>query len=282
MVNIINVKVSNDDGSAMMKDIVAGLQWVLDHKDAYNIRVVNLSLNSSVAESYQTSPLDAAVEILWLNKIVVVVSAGNQGSGALYPPANDPFVITVGATDDKSTNNLSDDIMASFSAYGQTSDGFKKPDLVAPGTNIVARLVNQNMGLASAHPANKVGDQYFRISGTSVAAPMVSGAVAILLQDEPTLTPDQVKYRLTSTANKSWPGYNSTKSGAGYLDVYAAVQGNSTQNANVGIRPSNLLFTGSTPIVWSNVGWNSVGWNSVGWNSVGWNSVGWNSDYWAQ
>lgn len=285
MVNIINVKVSNDDGSALIKDVVAGLQWVLEHKDAYNIRIVNLSLNSSVAESYQTSPLDAAVEILWFNKIVVVASAGNQGSGVIFPPANDPFIITVGATDDNGTSSLSDDAVASFSAYGQTSDGFKKPDLVAPGRNIIARLVNQNMGLANAHPANKVGDQYFRMSGTSMAAPMVSGAVAILLQDEPNLNPDQVKYRLMTTANKSWTGYNSGKAGAGYLDVYAAVYGTTTQSANTGLKASNLLSTGSTPITWNNVGWNSVGWNSVGWNSVGWNSVGWNSvgwnsDYW--
>ena len=126
--------------------LLQGLQWVLDNKAAYNIRVVNLSLNSSVAESYHTSPLDAAVEILWFNKIVVVASAGNQGSGAIYPPANDPFVITVGATDDKGTSRLSDDVMATFSAYGTTSDGFKKPDLVAPGTNIIARLVEPEYG----------------------------------------------------------------------------------------------------------------------------------------
>jgi serine protease AprX len=285
LANIINVKVSNDDGSARMQDVVAGLQWVLQNKDKYNIRVVNLSLNSSVAESYNTSPLDAAVEILWFNKIVVVASAGNRGSGAIYPPANDPFVITVGATDDKATASLSDDVLASFSAYGQTSDGFQKPDLVAPGVNIIARIVNQNMGLALAHPANKVGDQYFRMSGTSMAAPMVSAAVALLLQDEPSLTPDQVKYRLMSTANKSWTGYNSSQSGAGYLDVYAAVRGTTTNCANTGIKASQLLSTGSAPITWgsvgwNSVGWNSVGWNSVGWNSVGWNSVGWNSDYW--
>ena len=288
MVNIINVKVSNDDGSAMMADVVAGLQWLLENKSTYNIRVVNLSLNSTVAESYNTSPLDAAVEILWFNKIVVVASAGNQGSGAIYPPANDPFIITVGATDDKGINGISDDILASFSAYGQTSDGIKKPDLVAPGTNIIARLVNQNMGLALAHPGNKTASQtYFRMSGTSMAAPIVSGAVAILLQDEPNLTPDQVKYRLTATANKSWAGYNSTKCGAGYLDINAAVKGTTTQSANTGIKASQLLTTGSTPITWNSVGWNSVGWNSVGWNSVGWNSVGWNSvgwnsDYWGQ
>src|SRR4030095_9153904 len=142
MVNIINVKVSNDNGSATMADVGAGVPWVLQKKDAYNIRVVNISLNSTVAESYNTSPLDAAVEVLWFNKIVVVVSAGNRGSGAIYPPANDPFIITVGATDDKGTASLSDDSLASFSAFGQTSDGFQKPDLVAPGVNITARLVN--------------------------------------------------------------------------------------------------------------------------------------------
>jgi serine protease AprX len=285
MANIINVKVSNDDGSASMKDVVLGLQWVLQNKATYHIRVVNLSLNSASAESYNTSPLDAAVEILWFNGIVVVASAGNKGNAAIYPPANDPFVITVGAVDDKGTAAITDDVVASFSAYGTSEDGAVKPDLVAPGVNIIARLVNQNMGLALAHPANKVGTQYFQMSGTSMAAPVVSGAVALLLQDEPGLTPDQVKYRLMATANKSWAGYKNSKAGAGYLDVYAAVTGTTNASDNTSLLPSKLLSTGSQPIIWgsvgwNSVGWNSVGWNSVGWNSVGWNSVGWNSDYW--
>ncbi len=287
MVNLINVKVSNDDGSSSTTNIVQGLQWVLANKDKYNIRVVNLSLNSAVAESYQTSPLDAAVEILWFNKIVVVTSAGNRGSGAIYPPANDPFVITVGATDDKGTSSPADDGVASFSAYGTTSDGVAKPDLVAPGTNIVARLVNMNMGLPGAHPANILpGGQYFRMSGTSMAVPMVSGGVALLLQSQPNLTPDQVKYRLTATANKAWGGYNAGTAGAGLLDVAAAVSGNSTASANTGRAASKLLWTGGTPVTWgsvnwNSVNWNSVNWNSVNWNSVNWNSVNWNSDYWA-
>jgi serine protease AprX len=250
-----------------------------------------------VAESYNTSPLDAAVEILWFNGVVVVVSAGNKGSGTIYPPANDPFVITVGAVNDRGTATLSDDAIANFSAYGTSENGKVKPDLVAPGQNIIARLVNQNMGLALAHPANKIGTQYFMMSGTSVAAPMVAGAVALLLQDEPGLNPDQVKYRLMSTANKSWSGYNASKAGAGYLDVYAAVKGTSTNPANSGIIPSRLLSTGPDAINfdsvgwntvgwntvgWNTVGWNTVGWNTVGWNTVGWNTVGWNSDYWGQ
>ncbi len=277
MVNIINVKVSNDDGSATASSVVQGLQWVLNNKAKYNIRVVNLSFNSSVGETYNTSPLDAAVEILWFNQIVVVASAGNQGSGTIYPPANDPFVITVGATDDKGTNSISDDVIATFSAYGVTSDGFQKPDLVAPGKNVIGRIVNANMGIGQSHPANILPNGYFKMSGTSVSAPIVSGAVALLLQDEPNLTPDQVKYRLMATANKKWGAYNPNKSGAGYLDVYAAITGTSTASANTGLKATKLLTSGSAPITW-----NSVGWNSVGWNSVGWNSVGWNSDYWGQ
>ena len=273
MVNIINVKVSNDNGSSMTKNVVQGLQWILANHATYNIRVVNLSLNSSVAQSYHTSPLAAAVEVLWFNKIVVVTSAGNQGKGAIYPPANDPFVITVGATDDKGTNSISDDIVASFSAYGTTGDGVIKPDLVAPGTNIVARLVNSNMGLAQAHPANKVAAgvsfPYFRMSGTSMAAPMVSGAIALLLQSEPNLTPDQVKYRLKTTASTNWTGYSTTKAGAGYLDINKAVNTKTTQSANGGIIISRFLFTGTNKT-----------WNSANWDSANWDSANWDSDYW--
>jgi serine protease AprX len=285
MVNLVNVKVSNDDGSATASTVVAGLQWILNNKDAYNIRVVNISLNSAVPESYHTSPLSAAVEVLWFNKIVVVVSAGNSGVGALYPPANDPFVITVGAVDDKGTADVNDDVMPVFSAYGNTSDGFAKPDLVAPGKGIVSLLGNGGGVIPTQHPANRVDNTYFRMSGTSTSAPMVAGAVALLLEDEPNLTPDQVKYRLMATAGKNWANYDSQKAGAGYLDVYAAVKGTSTQSANTGVTASQLLWVGSTvgtwnSVNWNSVNWNSVNWNSVNWNSVNWNSVNWNSDYW--
>ena len=286
LVNIINVKVSDDAGGSTAKNVVAGLQWVLDNKAAYNIKVVNLSLNSTVSESYHTSPIDAAAEILWFNKIVVVASAGNQKAGTVYAPANDPFVITVGATDDKGTNGIGDDAMATFSSYGNTSDGFAKPDLVAPGTNIVALMANTNSALALAHPANVVNGIYFKMSGTSMAAPMVSGAAALLLQDEPNLTPDQVKYRLKTTANKNWPGYNAAQAGAGYLDVNAAVTGTSTASANTGITISKLLFTGTSSTnngsaSWGSASWGSASWGSASWGSASWGSASWGSDYWA-
>jgi serine protease AprX len=274
--SLINVKVSDENGAANASNVVAGLQWINDNRNLYNIRVVNLSLNSSVAESYHTNPLDAAVEILWFNKITVVVSSGNIGKNALFPPANDPFVITVGATDDRGTLSTADDLLASYSGYGKTNDGFDKPDLVAPGTNIVS-LTYPGTVLAQQHPDHIVSGGYFRMSGTSMSAPMVSGAIALLLQSEPNLTPDQVKYRLMATARL----FDSNKrAGAGYINIYAAVHTSTTQSANTGIVVSKLLTSGSNPVNWNSVNWNSVNWNSVNWNSVNWNSVNWNSVNW--
>jgi serine protease AprX len=261
------------------------LEWIYQNRERYNIRVVNLSLNSTVAESYHTSPLDAAVEILWLNNIVVVVSAGNNeagpANGILFPPANDPFVITVGATDDRGTTTRNDDVLASFSAHGTTTDGFRKPDLVAPGKNIVGLLASPHTVLAQEH-ANHVVEheqkQYFRMSGTSMAAPVVAGTVALLLQDEPHLTPDQVKYRLTATTRP----FASPGAGAGYLDAYAAIHGTTRQVANTGVRPSELINLNSDGSTTGSVSWTSVSWTSVSWTSVSWTSVSWSSDYWEE
>jgi serine protease AprX len=267
-VNLVAVKVTDDEGAGNTSDVVRGLQWVLNNKDRYNIRVVNISLNSSVAESYDVDPLDAAVEILWFNKIVVVVSAGNNGllsNGILYPPANDPFVITVGAADDRGTANVGDDVLASFSPSGKTTNGFNKPDLVAPGKNIVSTIPNNRNRLEKEHPSNAVDKYYFRMSGTSMASAVTSGAVALLLQAEPNLNPDQAKYRLMATARPFGPG-----AGAGYIDIYSAVHGTTTTTANTGMAASQLLWTGANPPAW----------DSVTWNSVTWNSVTWNSDYW--
>jgi serine protease AprX len=287
--NLLNVRISNDEGMATEADVVEALQWLHQQRAVYNVRVVNLSLNAATPQSYHSSPMAAAVEVLWFSGIVVVVSAGNNGvnsPGVLLPPANDPFVITVGAADDKGTASIQDDVVAPFSAHGITPEGFAKPELVAPGVRLVAPLPsNDYLNMSRNRDANRIDKDYFRMSGTSMAAPIVSGAVALLLQDEPHLTPDQVKHRLMSTANKSWPGYSPAHAGAGYLDIYAAVHANSSASANSGIPASQLLWTGPNPVTWSSVNWGSVNWGSVNWGSVNWGSVNWGSvnwgsDYW--
>ncbi len=283
-VQLVDVRVMNDHGHGNTSDVIKGLQWVYDHHDAYNIRVVNLSLNSRVPESYHHSALNAALEVLWFNNIVVVVSAGNGGKQHLYPPANDPFVLTIGSADDKGTVATDDDTLSTFSAYGMTADGFLKPDLVAPGANIVSLLASDDSNLLAAFPQRKVvapnNSTYFKMSGTSMAAAVAAGAVAVLLEDEPQLTPDQVKYRLLATA-RTFAGPESCAAGAGYLDLAGAVQGTTTESANTGLIASQLLWNSvDDTTLWGSVSWNSVSWNSVSWNSVSWNSVSWNSVSW--
>src|SRR5205085_1065749 len=267
-VNLINVKVSDDTGNAKISDVVNGLQWVFNNAATYNIRVVNLSLNSTVADSYQVDPLDAAVETLWNAGIVVVVSAGNNGttnSGVLYAPANDPFAITIGAVDDMGTVGTSDDTLASFSAYGTEAisittglnTSINKPDLVAPGVNITSVLASSTCTLAQNHPANVVGSYYFTMSGTSMAAPVVAGVAALLLQSNPSLTPNQVKYRLTSTAT---PLASTTGRGAGEVNAYAAVNSTSTAAANNGIAPAASIQPGDPAALWGSASWGSASW----------------------
>ena len=283
---LIGLKISNDLGLAFESDVVKALQWTYDNKAKYNIRVINLSINSGVEASYHTSPLNAAAEILWFSGVVVIVSAGNSGGQSGYntinaPPANDPFLITVGASDERGTSALGDDVVAAYSAYGVTKDGFLKPDIVAPGTAIYSVRAKLSPW-PILYPDRLAGNgQYFRLSGTSMSAPMVVGVVALLLQDEPGLTPDQVKYRLVNGTGRSLSvPLDGNQVSFPYMDGGAAINGTSAESANTGLQASQMLWTGSTPINWSSVNWNSVNWNSVNWNSVNWNSVNWNSVNW--
>ncbi|MCP4425657.1 MAG: S8 family serine peptidase [Chloroflexi bacterium] len=282
-VDIYSLKISDETGMAYESDLVDAMQWILDYKDRYNLRVVNLSVNSAVESSYHTSPVNAAAEILWFNGIVIVASAGNSGNNPHFnaintAPANDPFIITVGASHDKETVDRTDDRVTPFSAYGMTMDGFAKPDIIAPGKNIISLLSGQSSWYAE-HTERVVHEKYFRISGTSMSAPMVTGAAALLLQAEPDLTPDQVKYRLMHSGS-GIAGVRQDPNVYPYLDVYAALTTPTTESANTGIEASKLLWTGDNPVQWGSVNWGSVNWGSVNWGSVNWGSVNWGSVNW--
>jgi serine protease AprX len=207
---VIGVNVAGS-GQPRTSDVIAGLLWVLANKDRYAIRVVNISLAETATSSYATDALDATVERLWEAGVVVVAAAGNGGPGAIdYAPANDPFAVTVGATD-------ADTALTSWSAYGTTVDGFAKPELVAPGRLVVGFLPWPATLARQAPDANwVVRHQYAAISGTSFSAPQVAGAAAVLLQEHPDWTPDQVKWVL-ETSTRPVDG-----SAAGALDLAAA------------------------------------------------------------
>jgi len=281
--NIINLRVNDGTGGAPTSAIMNAVLWAVNNKNSYNIRVINLSLQASVQESYRTSPIDAAVEYAWLKGIVVVVAAGNTGpNSALYAPANDPYVITVGATDDHGTVATIDDTLAGFSSYGVTQDGFTKPDFVAPGRRVITTLA-PNSTFALSYPSFIVGTQYIRLSGTSVAAPVVSGVAALYVESNPTLRPGQLKGVLVATANR----LALAGSGAGYPDaLHAIAYTGLVGNADHSLDPNNYLkvlymaannLTTLPVVSWDSVSWDSVSWDSVSWDSVSWDSVSWSN-----
>jgi serine protease AprX len=238
------VNVAREDG-VYTSDVIAGLRWVLQNAKTKNIRVVNLSLSQTAPSQYTSSTLDAAVERLWKAGVVVVASAGNLGPDSmLYAPANDPFVISVGASDPNDTETTADDTLASFSSYGRTQSDNAKPELVAPGRHIFSTVPGAASLLRAAPAANVVRDGddiYLRMNGTSFAAPQVAGAAAILLQQRPELTPDQVKWILSTSARPL------IGSDAGALDLEAAsALVAAPGSANAGIAYSAWARSGST------------------------------------
>ena len=269
--NLVNLRVNDGTGAAPTSTIMNAILWAVENRSAYNIRILNLSLSASVQESYLTSPIDAAVEYAWLKGIVVVVAAGNNGpNSAFYAPANDPFVITVGATDDHGTTTIGDDTLASFSSFGVTQDGVSKPELVAPGRRIVTTLASNSL-FALNYPTYQVGSSYIRLSGTSMAAPMVSGVAALYIESNPSVRPGQVKAVLMATAQP----LPLIGAGAGYPDAARAVayQG-LVGNANHGIDPNNFLkvmyLQANNLASLPSVSWDSVSWDSIAWDAVSW------------
>ena len=225
--NIISLKVLNSSGQGQMSWVLGGLNWVLQNREAYNIRVVNLSIGSLAIDSYANDPVCIKVRELANAGIMVVAAAGNVGKssngteayGGIHSPGNSPYALTVGASNSFGTVGRSDDGMASYSSHGPTRsfytrptgqkvfDNLIKPDLVAPGNKIVSAkainnaislenpLLNISLGLLTSN-----ADAEMAMSGTSMSAPVVSGAAALLLQVNPNLTPGMIKTMLEYTA----------------------------------------------------------------------------------
>lgn len=304
-VNFINLRVLDQNGLGTDSAVIAAIQKAIALKNTYNIRVINMSLGRDVYESYTLDPVDQAVEAAWKAGIVVVVAAGNNGRyaatngfGTIGVPANDPAVITVGATRTLQTETRVDDTIASYSSKGPSViDHIVKPDLVAPGNRLVSlRAAGSTLDTAYPQyrltPSNSNTPEYYVLSGTSMATPVVSGAVALMLQQTPSLTPDQVKVRLMETAWKGFGQYTSSSDqhnniydneydvftyGAGYLDIDAALA--STDLATgVALSPTAVNNNGTVTIANTALDANFKG-SSVVWGSksIYANSVVWGS-----
>jgi serine protease AprX len=280
---VISVKVSDDQGATSESDVIRGLQWIYDHAAEYQIRAVNLSLSAGIPQSFETSPIDAAIERLWFRGITVVAAAGNQGTAAnatWFAPGNDPYVITVGCLDDSQTKKGADDSLCAISSRGRTLDGNYKPDLVAPGRKIVAPLAGSDAVLARRFPERITPDgKHIRLSGTSMSAPIVTGSIALLLERYPTLKPDQIKWLLTTTA-ATYPGQADQ---AGDLDITAALRAAKSGRvglANQGTNPSDVLTPTRTGVTTTSAFWDTAFWDSAFWDSAFWDSAFWDSAFW--
>jgi serine protease AprX len=232
------LKVLDDQGNGRISDVIAAFDYILKNRAALNIRVVNLSVATGVHESYATDPLTLAAKRLVDAGIVVVAAAGNLGRtadgldayGGITAPGNAPWVLTVGASNHMGSSERSDDRMAIFSSRGPTAEDFSaKPDLVAPGVGIESLSNPDSTFYRVLSPylldgtVPTVFRPYLSLTGTSMAAPVVTGTIALMLQANPALTPNAVKAILQYTS-ETYPGYDPLTQGAGFLNAAGAVE----------------------------------------------------------
>jgi serine protease AprX len=296
--NLVSLRTSDRTGASRMSDVILACDWILQNKDKYGIRVANFSMRSSVPSSFRYDPLDKAVEALWFRGVVVVAAVGNYGVNGQptkiqYSPGNDPFVISVGALDTNGTAQAIDDKPASWSAYGHTLDGFAKPDLSAPGRWMVAP-VPMGSYLATSAPDRVVAPGYMWMSGTSLAAPVVSGAAAAVLAVHPTWTPDQVKGALMRTAQRL-ASDSAHAGGVGEVNVGKAAALTTAPNPNTNLdrflttdANGRTAFDGTTWMYslkgatdWSATDWSSTDWSATDWSATDWSATDWSATDWS-
>jgi len=302
--SLVSIKVAGADGTTDLAGLITGLQWAVDHKSGYGIKVLNMSLGFQAVMSTVINPLDQAVEAVWCSGIAVVTSAGNAGpfNCTILSPGDDPLVITVGALDDMAASSAAGDEMCDFSSAGPTSpDGWVKPDLVASGRSVVS-LAAPGSTIYDDHPSARVSSANFVGSGTSFSSAISSGAAALVLAAHPGLTPNQLKARLLGTTSPG-PVGNPFTDGHGALNAYGAATAgpmNLSQSAalllpalpgtTVRLSPDGPVDTWN-PNLWSGTSWTpgpaddwtwpGLAWNGADWNGWTWTGRAWNTGDWA-
>jgi serine protease AprX len=300
---IVSLKVAASDGATDVSQVIAAIDWVVQNRnaDGLNIRVLNLSFGTDGTQDYRLDPLAYAVEVAWLHGIVVVVAAGNAGFGTpqLNNPAYDPYVIAVGADDTRGTDDPKDDVIPDWQSRG---NAIRHPDIVAPGRSIIS-LRDPGSFVDEANPAARVGfTRFFRGSGSSQSAGIVSGAVATLLSQRPELTPDQVKALLMQTA-EPLPNADPVAQGAGLINLHEAREAKTDTIAgavqtwprssglgsldlargSVLVEDDQVLLQGEQTIfgdAWDPTVWTSSSWDGTSWSGGNWTGRTWSGDCW--
>jgi serine protease AprX len=294
--SILSVKAAGADGAADVSNILAAIQWVVSFKDRYNIRVLNLSLGTDSKQDWKVDPLNYAVERAWAAGMTVVVAASNQGpaAGTITKPADDPWVITAGATDDRGTAGVSDDQLPDFSGRGPTAHGLAKPDVAAPGAHVIS-LRAPGSTIDTKFPSY-VDGSYRQGSGTSMAAGVVSGVAALVLQANPGFTPDRVKHVLKATARDA-ASDDPMAVGSGLVDAAAAFsppagvanQGLARSNGqgslalsrgSVQLKTDNLLGSVLGPVLGATLTAQLLLWNPGGYSGASWVPSDWYVSTW--
>ncbi|HEX3750190.1 MAG TPA: S8 family serine peptidase [Streptosporangiaceae bacterium] len=294
---LVSIKVAGADGTTHLSTLILGLQWAVDHQQVYGIKVINVSLGYQTDQSTIANPLDQAVEATWSSGITVLTSAGNAGpfNGTILSPGDDPLVITVGALDDMAAASVPGDEMTNFSSIGPTNpDGWIKPDLVTSGRSVVS-LAAPGSTIYNNNPSALIGTANFVGSGTSFSAAIASGAAALVLADNPGLTPNQVKARLLGNTDPG-PAGNPFVDGHGALNALGAATAppmNLKQGIlslaptllgiTVSLLPTRAVNTWNTSL-WSGVSWtqgpNSARWPGLAWDGNDWNGWTWTGRAW--